>query len=680
MPAGWETSSGTKAAFHRLLLARAIRPDRVVDYAQAFVRCVFGDDLETVAADLGLLIQQESHCKTPFLLVSKPGYDASAKIEALASSQPGYQAFAMGSEEGYQLANEAIQQAAKRGTWILLKNVHLAPSWLTQLEKRLHRLTPHPNFRLFMTAEIHPKLPVNLLRMSMLLIFEPPAGIKSSLLRSFNSVSSARASRAPTERSRLYFLLAWLHAIVFERLRYVPVGWSKSFEFSETDQQCALDAIDELIDNVAQGRSNLSPTKIPWDAIRTLIQEVIYGGRIDNEYDQRRLASFVSSLFTPACFDLNFPLARSLEESKEENKSEDVLVSIPDVTSHEQFKHWIEHELGEHHGPQLLGLPSNADLMLLANHGIHVARQLLLLQDVDNEEPMVVSTGQADDLGQPAWMVSLGQSASEWLQMLSVRLPTLPRTADSMTNPLFRCIDREINIIKRLVTTVRKNLTDVKAVLCAGEKPTSELRNLIKILGKDQIPPLWTRVCRKKISVTGWMADIVRRVEQLQRFCERDPAHMFRFSTIPSAFHLGSLFAPEAFVAATRQAVAQSRGWSLEQLTLQVSVEMPDAETPTTPDPDSFLFTGLILYGACWQDNKMALSSDELFALPPLRFKWLLQQQAVQVSSKIKFPVYQDSTRQDLLFSIELDCPDQLPPEIWSQRGVCLSVWSPIRE
>lgn len=52
--------------------------------------------------------------------------------------------------------------------------------------------------------------------------------------------------------SRLVFLLAWLHAVVLERLRYVPVGWSKSFEFSESDRQCALDAIDEWVDSVAQ--------------------------------------------------------------------------------------------------------------------------------------------------------------------------------------------------------------------------------------------------------------------------------------------------------------------------------------------------------------------------------------------------------------------------------------------
>lgn len=40
----------------------------------------------------------------------------------------------------------------------MLKNVHLAPGWLMQLEKKLHSLQPHACFRLFLTMEINPKV------------------------------------------------------------------------------------------------------------------------------------------------------------------------------------------------------------------------------------------------------------------------------------------------------------------------------------------------------------------------------------------------------------------------------------------------------------------------------------------------------------------------------------------
>lgn len=51
---------------------------------------------------------------------------------------------ALGSAEGFDLAEKAINMSSKNGNWVLLKNVHLAPLWLSELEKKIHRLvTPH---------------------------------------------------------------------------------------------------------------------------------------------------------------------------------------------------------------------------------------------------------------------------------------------------------------------------------------------------------------------------------------------------------------------------------------------------------------------------------------------------------------------------------------------------------
>ena len=66
----------------------------------------------------------------------------------------------LGSAEGFTQADKVINSASKSGRWVMLKNVHLAPSWLVQLEKKLHNLTPHPNFRLFLTMEINPKVSI----------------------------------------------------------------------------------------------------------------------------------------------------------------------------------------------------------------------------------------------------------------------------------------------------------------------------------------------------------------------------------------------------------------------------------------------------------------------------------------------------------------------------------------
>lgn len=50
----------------------------------------------------------------------------------------------------------------------------------------------------------------------------------------------------------MYFLLAWFHAVIQERLRYAPLGWSKKYEFGESDLRSACDTIDTWLDDTAK--------------------------------------------------------------------------------------------------------------------------------------------------------------------------------------------------------------------------------------------------------------------------------------------------------------------------------------------------------------------------------------------------------------------------------------------
>ena len=40
------------------------------------------------------------------------------------------------------------------------------------------------------------------------------AGIRANLIRTFSAIPAARMMRPPNERARLYFVLAWFHAVV----------------------------------------------------------------------------------------------------------------------------------------------------------------------------------------------------------------------------------------------------------------------------------------------------------------------------------------------------------------------------------------------------------------------------------------------------------------------------------
>ncbi|RKP34413.1 dynein heavy chain and region D6 of dynein motor-domain-containing protein [Dimargaris cristalligena] len=209
-PAAGERTGSVTDAFRRLILVKCLRPDRILPAATRLVEQLFDADLVNNAdIDLRRIVQQEVRAGTPVALCAVPGHDASNLVENLAQETGTVcLSVAMGSIEGFTLADQAIATAVKTGTWVLLKNVHLASNWLSKLEKKLHSLKPNRNFRLFLTMETNPSVPVNLLRMSRVLMFEPPPGIKANLLQSLKSIPAKRFSGGPTERTRLYFLLA----------------------------------------------------------------------------------------------------------------------------------------------------------------------------------------------------------------------------------------------------------------------------------------------------------------------------------------------------------------------------------------------------------------------------------------------------------------------------------------
>jgi dynein heavy chain 1 len=82
-----------------------------------FVRSVFDDGfLQLPELDLGLVVEKESSSISPLLLCSTPGHDASYLVDDLASrTKKPYKALAIGSAEGFDLAEKAIQAAAKAG-------------------------------------------------------------------------------------------------------------------------------------------------------------------------------------------------------------------------------------------------------------------------------------------------------------------------------------------------------------------------------------------------------------------------------------------------------------------------------------------------------------------------------------------------------------------------------------
>ncbi|KAK9349302.1 dynein heavy chain, N-terminal region 1-domain-containing protein [Lipomyces starkeyi] len=334
----------------RILLMKLVRSDQYVQTVHAFVCEAFGDRFfAEITEDISHVVMNEVTAATPIAICSIPGYDASYRIENLVKTH-GVKcvSVAMGSEESIVAADRAIAEGAQRGYWVLLKNVHLAPGWLDLLEKHIRMLRVEPEFRLFLSLETTAYVPTNLLRTSRIMMFEPPPGIRANMKDMLGSIDKNEIARDPVERARMYFVFGWFHAVVLERLRYGSVGWKKSYDFNDSDFDFGRYIIDTWLAMAASGRSNVAPECIPWEAIKSLLADTVYGAKADDETDLANLRDLVEHVFTPKVFEWDYDIAPGPPK-----------LLVPEGSKVDSFFEWIE-ALPEEEPATWLGLPEGA--------------------------------------------------------------------------------------------------------------------------------------------------------------------------------------------------------------------------------------------------------------------------------------------------------------------------------
>lgn len=171
-------------AFQRCLLIQVFRPDKLESAMHNFIKEAFnGETIHPTTFSLSNLYQSDSTAAEPILFIISPGSDPSAELQAFAEQtigRNGYHELAMGGGQN-EIAIETMKEAAAKGEWVCLKNLHLITPWLTVLEKEFKMLTPHKNFRLWLTSEPHVKFPSILLQSSLKITYETPPGVKNNL-------------------------------------------------------------------------------------------------------------------------------------------------------------------------------------------------------------------------------------------------------------------------------------------------------------------------------------------------------------------------------------------------------------------------------------------------------------------------------------------------------------------
>ena len=138
------------------------------------------------------------------------------------------------------------------------------------------------------------------------------------------------------------------------------------------------------MDAVANGRTNVAPVKIPWDLLRILITET-YGGKVDDEADFKQLSELVNSFMTPEAFEDDHKLIKGARREEAELYSEgDGSLTVPEGSEMKDFTEWVN-RLPEREPPTYLGLPANAEKLLLVGHGRNTIANLAKITEILDE-------------------------------------------------------------------------------------------------------------------------------------------------------------------------------------------------------------------------------------------------------------------------------------------------------
>jgi len=341
----------------------------------------------------------------PILIVISPGADPSQELQEVADSIVGndhYHQVAMGQGQA-GVAIQLLRDCAINGEWLCLKNLHLVTAWLPTLEKELNALEPHENFRLWLTTESHPKFLTILLQSSLKVTYEAPPGIRKNLERTYDSWSQEYiAQKDSVIRSQALFALAWFHAVVQERRCYIPQGWSKFYEFSLADMRAAASIIDRLC------RGSGPPQ---WDFMHGLMENAVYGGRVDNMFDMRVLQTYLRQ-----CFDDKTIPGQAGAPRRGGRKWEGLpFGTIPVSTRIQDFQSVVS-SLPETDRPSFFGLPAN----------IERSSQRTISSRVISQLKVVTRRGDVEGkFDQEAWAAELSPLLNLWKKLNQVGTHTV---------------------------------------------------------------------------------------------------------------------------------------------------------------------------------------------------------------------------------------------------------------
>merc|ERR1719422_769190 len=401
------------------------------------------------------------------------------------------------------------------------------------------------------------------------------------------------------------------------------VGWNVSYDFNESDFRVCMQILNTYLSKaVEQGE-----TKIPWNSLKYLIGEVMYGGRAIDNFDRRILNTYMDEYMGDFIFDTFQPFHFYNDEN--------VDYYIPEDGPRDVYVDYIE-SLPLANTPEVFGLHPNAEIGYYTTAARDMWSHLVELQPQTGDTGSGISR---DDF--------IDQIATDVLNKLpkEFELDKIRKNLGTEISPTTVVLLQELERFNNLINRMGRSLATLKRALIGEVGMSNELDDVARSLFNGQIPSIWRKLAPDTLkNLSNWMAHFRQRHKQYSDWVDNgDPMVMW----------LSGLHIPESYLTALVQMTCRKNGWSLDRSTLYTKVTKFQRQEDVTERPSSgALVYGLYLEGGAWNLEKSCLERQKpkqlVQELPVLQII-PIEAHKLKLQNTFRTPVYTTSNRRNAM-------------------------------
>ncbi|ANQ06945.1 Dynein heavy chain [Plasmodium coatneyi] len=658
LPLEWKKLSNN--SFKKLLIIRSLRPDRVTVTLEKYIRNVLPNSEEIMERKNSFVDTLESSYNfminsTPILFILTPGSDFIKYVEQLGKKNKFFLnsnlhivSLGQGQET---IALFKLELAHKEGHWIVLENIHLMAKFNLVLENVIDKYAAegsHPNFRLFLTAEVTKNIPISILERSIKLTNEAPTGFKENLKRAFTFFSLDDYEEKDLRTKNILFSLCYFHSIIVERSKFGAQGFNIKYPFSLSDLRDSAKVLFNYLDNQ-------NSIKVPWNDLKYIFGEIMYGGHIVNDKDMLVCKTY-----------LNYYMKeQSLEGMQLIPFSKNVQLFSPNNYAYDKILKYIDTQIVAE-SSILYGLNQHAEMSFRTNESIKLLTNIFKLKLQESSTFVEeLTTGETLEVRTANILSDILNEIENVHFNVDELVKSIP---DDQITPLQYFLFQECTLMNSLTSIMRESLKELHLAIKGEINMNTKMESLMGSLYKDQLPELWkNNSYSSNRNLCSWIVNLKERISFLSDWFN-DPL------VTPKVFNVSLLFNPNSFFSAIKQILSRNEKCELDKIIMQIEVTNKSLNNIHSYPKEGAYIYGLYLDGANYDIEKNTLcdssSKQKYFLMPVIHCKPVVSMGKVE-TDVYECPVYKTVSRgPTYVTNIKLKTKEN--QEKWVLAGVAL--------